>query len=79
MCIRDRCDADDGIRATFRAKIPAMQHLFASCDPIEIDFGEAHRCFDVLRAEAFVAGMRDAYEKDPASLGPCLLYTSRCV
>ena len=57
-------------RATFRAKIAAMRHLFAACDPIEIDFGEAHRCFDVLRAEAFVAGMRDAYEKDPASLGP---------
>ncbi|MFY1893350.1 amidase [Achromobacter xylosoxidans] len=64
------CDVDDGIRATFRAKIAAMRHLFAACDPIEMDFGEAHRCFDVLRAEAFVAGMRDAYEKDPASLGP---------
>jgi len=29
-----------------------------------------HRCFDVLRAEAFVAGMREAYERDPSSLGP---------
>lgn len=64
------CDVDDGIRATFREKIAAMRHLFAACDPIDLDVGEAHRCFDVLRAEAFVAGMRDAYEKDPSSLGP---------
>ncbi len=64
------CDVDEDIRATFRAKIAAMRHLFAACDPIDIDVGQAHRCFDVLRAEAFVAGMRDAYEKDPASLGP---------
>ena len=47
-----------------------MRHLFAACDPIELDLGDAHRCFDVLRAEAFVAGMQQAYEKDPGSLGP---------
>ncbi|AUT47660.1 amidase [Achromobacter sp. AONIH1] len=64
------CDLDDDIRVAFRAKIAAMRHLFAACDPVDIDFGDAHRCFDILRAEAFVAGMRDAYEKDPASLGP---------
>jgi Asp-tRNA(Asn)/Glu-tRNA(Gln) amidotransferase A subunit family amidase len=64
------CAVDDGIRTVFREKIAAMRHLFAACDPIELDLGDAHRCFDVLRAEAFVAGMRDAYEKDPSSLGP---------
>ncbi|CAM3619675.1 Amidase [Bordetella sputigena] len=64
------CAVDDGIRAVFREKIDAMRHLFAACDPIEPDMGEAHRCFDVLRAEAFVAGVGDAYEKDPDSLGP---------
>ncbi|WP_028353600.1 amidase [Bordetella petrii] len=64
------CAVDDGIRAAFRAKIAAMRHLFAACDPVEMQLGEVHRCFDVLRAEAFVAGMRDAYEKNPDSLGP---------
>ena len=64
------CAVDDGIRATFRQKIAAMRHLFQSCDEISLDMGEAHRCFDVLRAEAFVAGMHAAYERDPASLGP---------
>lgn len=64
------CAVDNGIRATFREKISAMKHLFAACDPVEFDLGDVHRCFDVLRAEAFVAGMREAYEKDPDSLGP---------
>lgn len=64
------CDVDDDIRRTFREKIAAMRHLFRSCDAIDVDLGDAHRCFDVLRAESFVAGMRDAYERDPASLGP---------
>ncbi|XAH25359.1 amidase family protein [Xylophilus sp. GW821-FHT01B05] len=64
------CAVDDGIRAVFRDKIAAMKHLFRSCEPINIDLGEVHRCFDVLRAEAFVAGMREAYERDPSSLGP---------
>ncbi|NEI53312.1 amidase, partial [Rhizobium leguminosarum] len=59
-----------GIRATFRGKIAAMRHLFRSCDAVPFDLGDVHRCFDVLRAEAFVAGTREAYERDPASLGP---------
>jgi amidase len=63
------CAVDNDIRATFRQKIGAMKHLFARCDEVTFDLGEAHRCFDVLRAEAFVAGMHAAYQKDPASLG----------
>ncbi|CAN5675060.1 amidase [soil metagenome] len=64
------CAVDDGIRATFRRKIASMRHLFARCDEVSFDLGDAHRCFDVLRAEAFVAGMHEAYQRDPASLGP---------
>jgi amidase len=64
------CAVDDGIRAVFRDKIGAMRHLFRRCEPLSLDLGEVHRCFDVLRAEAFVAGMREAYERDPSSLGP---------
>ncbi|MDQ0587822.1 amidase [Variovorax paradoxus] len=64
------CAVDEAIRATMRRKIGAMRHLFKSCDEVELDLGEAHRCFDVLRAEAFVAGMHAAYQRDPASLGP---------
>lgn len=64
------CDVDPAIRAAFREKIAAMRHLFAACDEVSFDLGDVHRCFDVLRAEAFVAGMRATYERDPASLGP---------
>lgn len=64
------CAVDQGIRTTFRNKIKAMRHLFARCDEVQFDLGDAHRCFDVLRAESFVAGMQAAYERDPASLGP---------
>jgi len=64
------CDVDPAIRAVFRRKVGAIKHLFRSCDELNFELGDAHRCFDVLRAEAFVAGTREAYEKDPASLGP---------
>lgn len=64
------CAVDQGIRRTFRARIAAMKPLFGSCDEIDIDLGDVHRCFDVLRAESFVAGMHDAYRRDPSSLGP---------
>lgn len=64
------CDVDDDIRASFAEKIGAMRHLFARCDEVNLELGDVHRAFDVLRAEAFVAGMREAYEKDPHSLGP---------
>ncbi|HSI57851.1 MAG TPA: amidase family protein [Ideonella sp.] len=64
------CDVDPAVRRAMRAKIGAMRHLFGACDEVTFDLGEVHRCFDVLRAEAFVAGMRELYERDPASLGP---------
>lgn len=64
------CDVDASIRGFFRRKIASMKHLFRSCDEVKFELGDVHRCFDVLRAEAFVAGTRDAYERDPASLGP---------
>lgn len=64
------CDVDPGIRQTFRRKVNAMKHLFRSCEEVRFDLGDVHRCFDVLRAEAFVAATRDAYARDPGSLGP---------
>ncbi|CAG9172931.1 amidase [Cupriavidus respiraculi] len=64
------CAVDDGIRRVFRGKIDAMKHLFRSCDEVKFELGDVHRCFDVLRAESFVAGMNEAYQRDPASLGP---------
>jgi amidase len=64
------CDVDPLVRRVFRARIARLSGLFAACDEVRFELGDVHRCFDVLRAEAFVAGMREAYERDPASLGP---------
>lgn len=64
------CAVDEGIRAVFRQKIAAMRHVFAKCDAVALDLGDVHRCFDVLRAQAFVAGMQQAYDKAPNLLGP---------
>ncbi|HKA43816.1 MAG TPA: amidase family protein [Burkholderiales bacterium] len=61
---------DATIRRVFRDKIEAMRHLFRSCDETAFDFGEADRCFDVIRAMNYAAGYREVYESDPASLGP---------
>jgi len=64
------CDVDPSVRRTLRARIAAMRGFFAACDELPFELGDVHRCFDVLRAEAFVAGTREAYERDPQSLGP---------
>jgi Asp-tRNA(Asn)/Glu-tRNA(Gln) amidotransferase A subunit family amidase len=61
---------EQSIRRVFQEKIATMRHLFRSCDRGEFDFGEADRCFDVVRAQNYAARYRDAYEKDPDSLGP---------
>jgi amidase len=58
------------IRAVFRAKVAAMKHLFRACEPVAFDFQDADRCFDVIRASQYLARHREAYEKDPAAMGP---------
>lgn len=65
-----QCPVDAPIRATLRKKIAAMRHLFRSCDEIKPDFGEADRCFDVLRGLAFVQRYQQQYQKDKSLLGP---------
>jgi Asp-tRNA(Asn)/Glu-tRNA(Gln) amidotransferase A subunit family amidase len=64
------CDVDDGIRALFRARMAALAPMVKTCEPVQFDLGDAHRAFDVIRAESFVAGLRDAYARDPGALGP---------
>jgi len=64
------CPVDRSIRRVFRDKLQAMRRLFKSCEPAQFDFGEADRCFDVIRAMNFVDRFREIYEKDPDALGP---------
>jgi len=64
------CDVDPEIRQTFGEKISAMRHLFKSCEPVDVELGDVHRCFDILRAEVFAASLQETYQKNPSSLGP---------
>lgn len=64
------CAVDPGIRRTFRQRVAALASHVHTCEPIELDLSDGHRCFDVLRAESFVAAFADTYRNDPASLGP---------
>ena len=65
-----QCPVSREIRAVMRGRIGAMRHLFRACDEVVFDFGEADRCFDVIRAMNFVTRYAAAYAKDPSSLGP---------
>jgi amidase len=67
------CPVDQPIRKVFREKVTAMKHFFRSCDAVDFDFGEAHRCFDILRAVSYVGRYREAYENERASLGPNII------
>ncbi len=64
------CDVDDKIRAVFRSRIAAIAPMVRTCEEVSFDLGDVHRCFDVIRAESFVAGLHDAYTRDPGALGP---------
>lgn len=66
------CAVDASIRATFRAKLARIATQVRVCEPIdaaEFDMADAHRVFDVVRAQEFVASFRETYERDPSSLG----------
>ena len=65
----DQCPVSREIRGVMRERIAAMRHLFRACDEVRFDFGEADRCFDVIRALNYAARHQDAYAKDPDSLG----------
>jgi amidase len=64
-----QCPVSAAIRVVMREKIAALRHLFRTCEEVAFDFGEADRCFDVVRAQNFLARHQSAYAKDPLSLG----------
>ena len=65
-----QCPVEKPIRKVMRERIAAMKHVFKRCDEVKFDFGEADRCFDILRAINFVESHQAAYEKDKSQLGP---------
>lgn len=64
------CIVDPEIRRVFRQRVEAVRPLVASCEPIDLELGDADRAFDTLRAESFVAAFADTYRNAPETLGP---------
>jgi Asp-tRNA(Asn)/Glu-tRNA(Gln) amidotransferase A subunit family amidase len=64
------CSVDPMIRRVFGQRINAIARHVKSCEPINLDLGDVHRAFDILRAEGFLAQMSETYQKDPDSLSP---------
>jgi Asp-tRNA(Asn)/Glu-tRNA(Gln) amidotransferase A subunit family amidase len=64
------CALDDASRATFRTKIDRIARHVEVCEPVSIDMDGIDRCFDVIRAQSFVAQFMETYERDPSLLGP---------
>ena len=65
-----QCPVSGEIGKLMRGRIAAMRHMFRCCDEVQFDFGDADRCFDIVRAQSFVARHQAAYELDPTTLGP---------
>jgi amidase len=61
---------EKGIRQTFREKVKSMKHLFRRFDKVDVDYGGADRCFDVIRAVSFLSRYHDAYTNNRKMLGP---------
>jgi amidase len=64
------CIVDPEIRRVFRQRVEAIRPLVASCEPVDLQLGDADRAFDTLRAESFVAAFADTYRDAPQTLGP---------
>ena len=65
-----QCPVGSEIRGVMRRRMAAMRHLFRAADEIAFDLGDADRCFDVIRAQNFLARHKEAYDHDRARLGP---------
>jgi len=64
------CAVDQSIRRVFRDRVKALSPHVASIHSLDLNFADGHRCFDILRAESFVAAFADTYRNSPEKLGP---------
>lgn len=67
------CAVDPMVRRAFRQRVQALAGEVACMDALPWSLEEAHRCFDIIRAESFVAAFADIYRTAPETLGPNVL------
>ena len=63
------CAVDPLIRSTFNQRIKALSTQVKSCQWLDWDLTEGHHCFDVIRAESFLAGFAEVNRTHPETLG----------
>ena len=71
--LRRRAGREGHPRRPSRAKIKAMKHLFRRLDKVEVDYGDADRCFDVIRAVNFLSRYQRRLHQERKMLGPNIL------
>ena len=64
------CAVDPMIRRVFRSRVEALAGEVACMERLDWNLEDGHRCFDVIRAESFVAAFADIYRTAPETLGP---------
>lgn len=64
------CIVGEEYRRVFRKRMQAITPMVECCEPVDLNFAEADRAFDILRAENFVAAFADIWRKNPENLGP---------
>jgi len=67
------CAVDPVVRRAFGQRVQALAGEVACMDALPWNLEEAHRCFDIIRAESFVAAFADIYRTAPETLGPNVL------
>ena len=61
---------DPAIRETFKARVETLRPHVKECRPVDLNFGDMDRCFDILRAESFGVAFSAGVQEDPDSFGP---------
>lgn len=62
------CPVEPAVRDLFMSRIARLAPQVAVCEAVDLGLGDMDACFDVLRAESFVAGFEAAYQERPESL-----------
>ncbi|MGO4910341.1 amidase [Pseudorhodobacter sp. W20_MBD10_FR17] len=60
---------DLAIRETFRDRIEKIAPHVQDCCPVDLNLGNMDRCFDILRAESFLAAFGEVTKTEPTAFG----------
>lgn len=64
------CALDPMIRRVFTDRVQNLSAQVKSCHWLDWDLQDGHRCFDIIRAESFLASFAEVSRTNPESLSP---------